>query len=274
MLQAKVPELTIFIHGTATVSKLLVKKLIYCKKGLHNVDHLSENSYYQNIAHIFSEQLPEKFNLIDFYTYGWSGALGFSYREKAGHKLAIELSALIELYKRIHSQYPKINIVTFSHGGNVALYLAKFKHLLPQNIKIDLIMIAPPVQATTEEYIDDICFEKVVIIFSDADVMQRMDPQNLYAPKKDKSSFFSRRSLAISKPKCKQARITVNGKPIGHTNLFNSFMCHIPYVLKIMELYNESNILTIDVQDQEFLFFKGYNFMDVMHGKRKTTLLK
>ncbi|NBX78083.1 hypothetical protein EBQ93_01840 [bacterium] len=244
---AQQKNITILVHGTgAGYTVKMAKQLRYCPKGLHHVElehnHQHIGQYFLIKVEKLSTQNPARFDKEHFYTFGWSGKLGFLVRQQAGKELAQELGQLVELYKDRYGQLPHVQIITFSHGGNVALQIAEFKEYFPKELFIELIMLASPIQATTEHFMLDECFSKVYNIFSEDDIIQRIDPQNLYAPKKDKDSFFSRRTFSTSHAKCKQTKITVRNRGLGHLD-----MIHGQPILHLSDILQQLDSLAHDV---------------------------
>ncbi|WP_196299706.1 hypothetical protein, partial [Streptococcus pneumoniae] len=75
-----------------------------------------------------------------------------------------------------------ITLVTYSHGGNVALYLSSVQaekeqaEPLPDPISIDtLVLLACPIQKETDYLVADPMFKKVYNIFSTEDFIQQWD---------------------------------------------------------------------------------------------------
>ena len=65
----------------------------------------------------------------DFYLFGWNGMLSQTERSKESVRLYNELASLIAQYKSFNIT-PKIRLVCYSHGGNVALNLGAIHSVL------------------------------------------------------------------------------------------------------------------------------------------------
>jgi len=112
-----------------------------------------------------------------FYTYGWSGLLSRTQRYIESEGLLLGAYQLIEAYKATGIT-PKIRIIGYSHGGNVCLNMARMheEEYPEMEIYIDeLILFGMPVQLETDIYSADPIFKKVYNIYSNQDVIQKMD---------------------------------------------------------------------------------------------------
>ena len=268
-------NITIFIHGSRSAAKYVLPQKYQSKQGLYPVIDYSVDSHYYEIAEIFQEKDPATFSMKNYYVFGWDGALSFDVRKKLAQKLRNQLEPVLDAYKQKDGCYPEVTIITFSHGGNIALQLADFLGEVESKYnKVNLLLIGCPVQATTEHMIASSYFNHVSVVSSRGDVIQRMDPHNLYGPERDeKTRLFSRRFFDVEnfdnfvQNKIDQYAVTVNGKILGHVDLFRSFMIHIPYVLEQQE--DTSDIIEVDIEDNGFIFNKVYNLEKSLKGKRK-----
>ena len=264
-LYAEQKQVTILVSGTGTgyQSKVL-KFACYCPRGLHKMSAANElemGNYYTSKYTILSQSNSGLFDKDHMYNFGWSGHLGFKLRDEEGALLAQSVEKLVKEYKFEYQEYPYVRIVTFSHGGNVALNMGKYFVLCDEHIDIDLIMIAPPVQAATQDLISAPCFAHVYNIFSDGDVIQRIDPQSLYAPIKDENVIFSHRSFIDVPENCKQARITIKDKPVGHLELVHGLISYVPEIVQQLENHKDTSICDINIPDQNYVNLKWYNFL-------------
>ena len=269
--------ISVYIHGTlfnwrnmlATIPG--AADLVYVPDGLSLVKDLPENTVGNKLAVEFSKRDPRRFVYDNFYTFGWNGKLSFEHRKKSAEFLAKELTLLVNKYKHDYGIKPIVRLVTFSHGGNVALNLA---HYLPQGISVELILIACPIQPETEDLILADCFSKVYMIFSLNDVIQVSDPQNIYQNiknKKDYQQWLSKRYFNHDIDKLKQACVSVNGTYLGHLEMFQLFNQHIPKVLNRLDVLSGVTGTTVgyvDVEDKGFPFLHGLNIVDVLQGIR------
>src|SRR5690606_24411484 len=112
---------------------------------------------------------PENFSLKEFYVFCWSGHFSRRERKIAAIKLYYDLIKIVETYKRKYHVYPVIRIFAHSHGGNLALHMAKIKSpLLPLSIQ-SLILLACPVQEKTIHLIDTPMFQQIYSLYSSLD---------------------------------------------------------------------------------------------------------
>lgn len=175
-LENSVPTITIWIHGTKpTLPDYFYKKGEYFFiKGLKSVKKYCPKHGPNNIINGLV-----KSGYIDYdhlYFYGWPGKLNAKNRLKSAQILRTQLEHLISLYP----QRPAIRIITHSHGGNVALYLVHELERFQSSIVIDeLILLAMPVQAWTESYVDSPHVSKIYHFYSENDWTQVVDPQGL-----------------------------------------------------------------------------------------------
>lgn len=276
---------TVYVHGTLFHFRNIfakipaAAKLTYVPDGLFPVKNLEKDVLPHDLALDFCKGDPERFSFEDFYSFGWSGKLSFNERQKWGKLLAQQLCDLCLEYTKCNGVAPIIRVVTFSHGGNVALNIAQF---LPTGIQVELFLIACPMQPDTESFVLADCFSKVYTIYSLQDLIQVIDPMNVCRNIKRKikketksKKILSARSLSYNHDKIKQACISVNGKYIGHLELFHLFNKHVPFVLQQLDSFSDikgTNVLHIDVQDPRFSFLNPINIVNVLQGKEKKSL--
>lgn len=120
-------------------------------------------------AHIDSHEL--------YYTYGWSGLLCYSSRQKASLFLYQKLIRLVKELKAKNLN-PKIRVLAFSHGGNVAVQMANFDpwSTLKSKLNIDeLITLGMPVHRENDVLIRHPMFKKVYHFYSLGDIPQTLD---------------------------------------------------------------------------------------------------
>lgn len=269
-------KVTIFIHGSRSAAKYILPQRYQSKLGLHSVSEYTEGSHYWELAETLEEENLKKYSKQNFYIFGWDGALSFNTRKNLAKNLYHEMVTMLNFYKQRDGQSPEVQIMTFSHGGNIALQLSDFLPFIAhEEVLIDLILIGCPVQAATEQMVESSYFSEVAIISSQGDVIQRMDPHNLYGPKRDnKTKLFSRRFFDTqdfnesTQQKVRQYSVTVNKKTLGHIDLFKSFMVHVPYVLAQKPNIKSNEIMNVNIQDTGFIFNKGYNLSQSLQGKR------
>lgn len=176
---------TIFVHGTLPPTPVLkiplVKTFFYCPKGITKAADLDGRYHTAKVIDILCESDPTQFDKDHFYTYGWSGFLRYTERKKAAQELYNHLRLLKRQYEA-ESITPLFKLITHSHGGNVALYLAPLAEADGDtSITIDeLILLACPVQVDTESYVNDAVFKRVYSVHSHHDILQVLDPQGIH----------------------------------------------------------------------------------------------
>ena len=265
-LHAEQKQVTILVGGTGTgyQSKFL-KFERYCPRGLHKMtaaNELKMGNFYTSKYTIFSTLKSDLFDKDHIYNFGWAGQLGFDLRDQEGDLLAQAVEKIVQEYKFLYQEYPYVRIITFSHGGNVALNMGKYFPKLEEYINIDLIMFAPPIQAATSDLIASPCFTHVYNIFSDGDVIQRIDPQNLYAPVKNNTTFiFSERYFVNPPAHCKQARITIQGNSVGHLELVHGLPVYLPSIVQQLDDHQDASIYQINIADENYMTLTWYNFL-------------
>lgn len=228
---AQYDAITIVIHGVwfPVISSMIHK--MDCPLGLTPA-HVIGNEYtLGKIGKTLTSVSPQDFPDQSVYVFGWPGALGFAIRERAAH----------DLYELIKDYHGSITIIAHSHGCNVALNLAKIaQEQGDKYLSIDrLILLAGPVQAVTEPYVDEPLFKRVYSFYSQADIAQIIDPQGLYydtykAGGNKQSPFFSQR--VFSSPKVMQAQILLDARYPSHNDfLYEPFIRKLPLLIEFMD---------------------------------------
>ena len=236
------PPLTIWVHGTRFIRRPMFNNFFNSIPHLKLAKDVPKEYYLHTIARTLSKTDPYRFPFQTFYVFGWSGKLSASQREQAAEYLYKGLIHLIAAYKKIYHTDPIIRVITHSHGGTVALNLAKVKGSPSFRIN-ELILLACPVQKNTHSYIKDELCEKTYALCSSLDVVQLLAPQiisNVYRTKKGhlRSKMhwppFSERCFP-GNPKLTQVKLKMNGRGIFH-NEFNSkpFIAVLPRILTTM----------------------------------------
>ncbi len=227
--------ITIIIHGTwfPVISSYIHK--MYCPNGANKATDLPKNTIWSRVPSILSKANEELFPAESIYVFGWPGVLSSTVRENYAKIL----------YEFILTQTQPINIIAHSHGGNIALNLAKID--TANKISIDrLILIACPVQVTTEKYIDSDIFKKTYHFYSTKDMTQILDPQGLSSKHflKWDAPLLSRRTF--SSKKILQTPIRINDKCPDHNEFISeTFLSRLPKVLKEAELKQSNNYINI-----------------------------
>jgi thioesterase domain-containing protein len=126
---------------------------------------------------------PQQFPFAGMYAFGWSGGIQVQERKSAAHELFNLIQALAQKYKDLHGTSPNITLITHSHGGNLALHMAK--HASEESCSIQrLILLSCPVQEKTASYTQHPFFNKLYSLHSHDDWFQTMDQESLQAPRK------------------------------------------------------------------------------------------
>jgi len=236
--------ITIWVHGTRALSKKVFPAFFKSIPGMQPASAYNEKNNLFTIAKTLSATDPANFPLENIYLFGWSGVLLSHARKQAARQLYKDLITLIQQRKQQYGTTPKIRMITHSHGGNVALYLAKIKKEFAPQIKIDeLILLACPVQQKTINLIKDDLFKQIYSLYSKGDLIQVIDPQGVYAiikktllgkkksTNKQRTPFFSGRRFP-NQDNLKQAKIKINGHAILHLDfILTKFLHHLPDIL-------------------------------------------
>lgn len=132
-------------------------------------------------AHIF-EKIYEFCGIHQknyYYTFGWSGLLSPRIRH---FEAKILYDQLIQVYQEFKDQgiKPKICLICYSHGGNIALKLGEVYKTegYPKSKKLpidQLILYGLPVLPETDYLVNSSLFKKVYHVYSFGDRVQRLD---------------------------------------------------------------------------------------------------
>ena len=286
----------VYVHGTQQFgSKMLPEDIWYCEQGLHHISHLSDDSMMVKDAQLMhdyeqtwkariqndpivrrlssqSDRFEQKKNSLEFdidhyYTFGWSGQLSFDAREQAGNALYQELKILLQKYKQEYAVYPKLRIITFSHGGNVALNMVKnLPYLDGEKVELDLVLIACPVQKVTEYLINNPFISGSYVIYSTWDLLQVADYYTYNG-----NTYFPNRTFDTKTTNCYQILVSVNNTSLSHIELCHAFMRHIPKVLQATRRKDRLpwTFTKYDIRDDGFVFYNVFNMLSVMRAERK-----
>jgi len=241
--------LTIWIHGTTLFSRKLSGIFHAGKIGIHPASsYKKSHRILRKISQYLPQEKTSRFVYENFYFFGWHGKLSVQRRTKTAENLLRNIIQLIKSYKTKHGATPKIRIITHSHGGNVALSLAKANKNSKEKITIyELILLACPVQKKTAHLTKDPIFENIYSLYSGIDMLQVIDPQGLQDIKKTrkiKKPFFSKRLFPQQK-NLKQAKVKINGRGLLHIEFITSrFVKMLPHILEEIDAWTvESQIL-------------------------------
>ncbi len=251
--ESKNCEMTIFVHGTIKPPEISFSDLIKIIKDkidntiyshvlyyMRTDPELSKGQvmqelglkYIDDTSHktlkILKEIYDHQFKLIGknpqknlLYTFGWNGLLSWSKRYKESQFFYVELNKEVERLATL-GLYPFIRIITFSHGGNVALNMSIVKEQDPfskkYNLSVDeLIMLAVPVQAETDQQITSPFFKKIYHFYSNEDNIQTMDflsSQKLFSNRFFKGTYGYKIPETIT-----QVQLRITKKIAGKKNI-------------------------------------------------------
>lgn len=224
MTSKKQPIITIFVHGSRPQLPEWIFKMAHYSflPGLHHVQKQSP----EHGPHVIIDGLVES-GYIDhdhLYFFGWSGKVSNNERKRTAQELLLPaLEQLIQQYKTEHNVTPIINIITHSHGGNVALYLLNALEETQSPITInELILLAVPVQSWTRSFAASDKCNQMYSLYSTDDTLQIVDPQGIQAHTQatemtDKPDFFALSDRTFGPHEhLTQARILINGRDPWH----------------------------------------------------------
>lgn len=219
------PPVTVWIHGTCFNRNPLFHNYFNGKPGLKLITEIDQKHYLVNAAKTLALYSPHQFPIEAFYVYGWSGKLSFDERKENATILYHELQRINDEYVKTHGTEPSIQIISHSHGGNIALNLPSISKQCEKPLIIDkLIMMACPVQAKTMECIKDPMFKRIYSLYSSLDFVQILAPQMVYKVKETKKGRykaewkfppFSNRRFPHH-PTVAQVKIKIDGRAIMH----------------------------------------------------------
>ena len=238
------PNVTVWIHGTKLFTSKIFPTFFYSKPGLHHVSKYAFENHLRKVGNWLYEFNPQEFPFEHFYQFGWSGDLSAKAREIAARELSEALLALILNYKEKFDLEPNLTLITHSHGGNIALNLAKFN----KSYKIDrLILLACPVQKETKNLVSSDLFKKVYSLYSSLDSIQVLDPQGLQYKIKNEhdvmAPFFSQREFE-SVPNLKQGKVKLHGRGIAHVEfLLKPFLKNLSRLILELENSKDQNVI-------------------------------
>lgn len=111
-----------------------------------------------------------------YYTFGWNGRLSSSSRLVAACTLYKALENEILRLENEQGKKVKVNLVTHSHGGNVALNLVLAEKKYNKKLTIDrLAMFGCPIQSETEDCANSAVFKNIYNFYSSGDHVQIVD---------------------------------------------------------------------------------------------------
>ena len=229
--------ITIWIHGTKLIPRPILHTIFHSPDGLVPASSLDTQFHLRTIADTLCAADPEKFSSEYMFLFGWSGQLAFQERKEAAKTLYSQIKPVIKSYEFKYKKRPKIRIITHSHGGNVALNLAKIKD--DSGFVIDeLILLACPVQETTAELIKDPIFKEVFVLYSSLDLLQIIDPQGLYS-QNNNCPLLSKKRFPVGK-NITQVKMKMNGRALLHSDFIRiKFAFMLPKVIDKMRTLHQ-----------------------------------
>lgn len=229
-------------------------QILYVPEKLVKIDSLNKYNYIKWLACKIAQTNSKEYPIEYFYALGWSGILSSAQRLNASHNLYNQIKELIIKLKLQTLEY-KINIITHSHGGNIALNLAKICN--ENNFEIEkLILLACPVIEETKNLINCSIFKNIYSIYSNIDMFQVLSLQNW--PNFQKKPVFSQRKFELNN-NLKQIEMRMNGTPVWHTSfIFAQFPTLLPFIVSkidespagdyILDLYHKfEKVKKIDI---------------------------
>lgn len=232
--------ITIWVHGTRLTPPFIAPNFFYHKPGLTAAYQIQEETQWHKIANTLITQSPHEYSWDTFYFFGWSGKLSTNERLRAALDLSKHIQNLIHEYQNLHGHTPKIRIITHSHGGNVALNLARVEN---ENSYVvdELILLACPVQKQTSKLTKNSLFKSIYSLYSRFDTFQVIDMQGFQ--KDENGKWF--RSPLMSKRTFKhqsnliQAQLSWKRRGVMHIEfIMETFLQHLPDVLHELQLPN------------------------------------
>ena len=250
------PPITIWIHGTRFIRRPLFNTFFKGVPSLKLALDLAPDYYLYQIAKTLNKTAPEIFPMETFYLFGWSGKIRTHVRVQAAEILYREIQRIVAEYRAKYNHYPDIRIIGHSHGGNVALYLAKNKISPDDDLHIkELILLACPVQENTKKYVADAMFEKTYALYSTLDMVQVIAPQVVYNVHRTKRghlrtelkwNFLSGRCFD-NHAQLAQVKIKVNGRALFHTEFSRpKFVGLLPHIIHMINAWDVDYTQTPD----------------------------
>jgi len=174
--------------------------------------------------HGFSELYKNDKEDHIYFLFGHLGLLCQQYRADAGVELYHHLSDTVAELKKKY-RHVRTRVITHSHGGNIALNLARAERLYNRGLIVDdLIMYGGPIQIETACFAYDPLFIRVVNCYSEGDSIQSND--RFSSAQHVSYKRFYDENLIIDRPetltKIYDIRLLINNnaKRLGHSNMW------------------------------------------------------
>lgn len=215
--------ITVWIHGVN-----IFKPNDY-NLGLWPAHTFVENDSLFGIGKHLVKSDPIRFPADDVLMYSWAGRFDYQECEDSAGRLYESLIKAKKEYSARNKVTPKIRIITFSYGGNIAFNLAKFKNPQDGLVIDELIILAWPVQNYLMPLTRNSMFKKIFNVYSPLDIVQVMDPQGIIA--RNGTPLFTGRRIKRAN-NILQAKVHINGYGRGHFSLNGKqFVSAFPMVL-------------------------------------------
>lgn len=225
--------ITIWVHGTRLTPPFLAPHFFYHKAGFTPAYYINHESQWHKIADTLIKQAPHEYSWDTFYFFGWSGKLSTQERLTAARDLSAYIHKLIDEHNALYGYAPKIRIITHSHGGNVALNLARIEPEISYVID-ELILLACPVQKQTAELIASGLFKSIYSLYSRFDTFQVMDMQGFQKDENGdriKHPLMSKRTFK-GQPNLTQVQLKWKRRGVMHIEfIMETFLKYLPGVL-------------------------------------------
>lgn len=252
VVQLEGVDITIWVHGTYPALSILrsswspIRKLVYVEPGLSLAKKLPDHYYFAKLAKMIDQYDHDHYPLDHFYTYGWHSS-----NVRPGHRIA-EGRLLYERIQELLTSYDHedditIRCIGFSHGGNVILNMLSHLPFHKPHVKLDVVLLATPIQESTRSYINNPHIHKAYSVYSEGDWIQRIDAQKFHHNCPKGASFWSQRTFH-DEDCVKQICLKVNGKNIGHRK-YGYVLHHLP------DFFNQVEPLFQDQQDTKKICF-------------------
>lgn len=239
------PHITILIHGTKIITRSTYYTYFDGKPSLKHVSSFPKNSKTYTILKTLSKTAPTLFPYEHLYCFGWSGRLRVKERDAAAEALYDILTTMRATYYERYNVEPVIRLVCHSHGGNIALTLARINAQKNGNLTIDsLIALACPVQFSTKDFVTHALFNRIYAFYSSLDFVQIIAPEFSYYIHNEKGELikkeprrfpFSARRFDTNTP-VKQARIKISRHALTHAAFKTfKFLHTLPIVINVVD---------------------------------------
>ncbi|MDP3788301.1 MAG: hypothetical protein Q8Q60_03215 [Candidatus Chromulinivorax sp.] len=233
-------SITIFVHGTYLLRKIWQyspsRPLIYCPQGLSLAKNLPKHYYFYKMAHGCASCDRDNYSVDQFYVFGWESEHVNDRTRNESAKILVEqmYEVVVDYYIR-HNVIPKIQLIGYSHGGNVILHTANYisSYADMQDVEIEAWLFGTPVQVISHDLVNSDCFKAIYSIYSKKDIIQKIDPQGVINWKLTKNHFWSDRTFC-EYSRCIQVDFTVNGEAFGHS-YYNNIFQYFPKIKKLIE---------------------------------------